>query len=84
VIITNEEVEHCVTGTTSHGLDDLVRDRGNSRISDCDGVERLEVVNEAQRAVLLLDAEPTGAVRGVRVLVYSGVNFLLEEFDDFV
>jgi hypothetical protein len=62
----------------------LVRDRRNSRVSDCDGIERLKVVNEAQRAILFLDAEPAGAVRRVGVLVYAGIDLLLEEFDDFV
>jgi hypothetical protein len=41
-------------------------------------------VNEVQRAILLLDAEPAGAVQRVRVLVYASVDLLLEEFDDFI
>jgi hypothetical protein len=69
---------------TSHGLDDLVRDRRNSQVLDCDSVERLKVVNEVQRAILFLDAEPAGVVRRVRVLVYAGIDLLLEEFDGFV
>ena len=62
MIVTNEEVKHHVTGASCHGLDDLVRDRGNSRVLDCDGIQRLEVVNKAQRAILFLDAEPAGVV----------------------
>ena len=41
-------------------------------------------MNQVQGAVLLLDAEPAGAVRGVRVLVHTGGDLLLEEFDDVV
>jgi hypothetical protein len=41
-------------------------------------------MNEAQRAILFLDAEPAGVVQRVGVLVYAGVDLLLEEFDDFV
>jgi hypothetical protein len=69
---------------TSHGLDDLVRDRRNSQVSDCDGVERLKIMNEVQRAILFLDAEPVGVVRRVGVLVYASINLLLEEFDNFI
>jgi hypothetical protein len=69
---------------TSHGLDNLVRDRRNSRVSDCDSVERLKVMIEVQRAVLFLDAEPAGVVQRVGVLIYAGIDLLLEEFDDFI
>ena len=41
-------------------------------------------MNKVQGAVLLLDAEPAGAVQGVRVLIHTGSNLLLEEFDDVV
>ena len=84
MIITNEEVKHHVTGVSCHGLDDLVRDRGNSQVLDCDSIQRLEVVNKAQRAILFLDTEPAGAVQGVGMLVHAGIDLLLEEFDDVV
>ena len=39
-------------------------------------------MDEAEHAVLLLDAEPAGAVGGVGMLVHARGDLLLEYFDD--
>jgi hypothetical protein len=47
MIIANKEIKHGVAGTAHHGLNNLVRVRGESRILDGDSIEGLKVVNEA-------------------------------------
>ena len=60
----------------------MVRDGRNTQVPDGDSIEGLEIVDKAERAILLLDAEPVGMVGGVRTLVHTRCKFLLEDFDD--
>ena len=62
VIIPDEEVKHAVACLTSHTFNELVRKWGHFGVPNGDGVERLEVMHEVQRASLLFDTEPVGAV----------------------
>jgi hypothetical protein len=61
-----------------HRLDDLVRDWWNTQVAYGDGIEGLEVVDKSKGAILLFDAKPAGAVRGIGVLVHTSGDLLLE------
>ena len=63
MVITREQVQHCVTGSASHGLDDLIRDGRDAQIADGDGVEGLEVVHDTQITALLVNAKPARLIR---------------------
>ena len=84
MVITGEQVQHCVTRTSSHGLDDLIWDGRYTRIVNGDSVEGLEVVHDAQFTTLLIDTEPTRPIGQVGRLVYSGGNILSEQLDDLL
>ena len=43
-------------------LDEIIKDGGNSRITNGDLVERLKIMNYANLAILLLDTEPSRAI----------------------
>jgi len=38
----------------------------------------------SERAVLLFDAKPPRSIRGIRGLIYTGSDLLLEKVDNFV
>ena len=58
VVISYEEVKHGVACAGSHAFDKLIDEWWNCCIANCDGIEGLEIVENAQGAVLLFDAEP--------------------------
>ena len=84
MVISDEEVEEQVAGSTCHCLNDLVRDGWNTRVADGDSVEQLQVMDEAQGTALLFNTEPAGAVGGIRVFIHSCCELLFDEPDDFL
>jgi hypothetical protein len=78
MVITNEEIQDGVAGTSCHGLDDLIQDWWNTQVADSDGVEGLEIMDKSEGTVLLLDTEPVGAVEGIGALIHTCSNLLLE------
>jgi len=84
MVITGEQVQHCVTRTSSYGLDDLIWDGRYARIANGDGVEGLEVMHNVQFAALLVDTEPMRPIGQVGRLVYSGGDLLSEQLDDLL
>jgi len=84
VIVANKKIQHGIAGATRHRLYNLVGIGRHAGVPDGDSVEGLQVMNEAQGPTFLLDAEPPGAVGGVRVFIHTGSALLLEEADDLV
>jgi len=82
VVISDKEIEDGIAGAASHGFYDLLGVGRESCIANCDGVEGLEVVDDAEHAVLLLDAKPAGAVQGIGRLIHAGSDLLSKELDD--
>jgi hypothetical protein len=78
MVITDEEIQDGVAGTSCHGLDDLIWDWWNTQVADSDSIEGLEIMDKLEGTILLLDAESAGAVGGVRALVHACGNLLLE------
>ena len=58
MIVANEQVEHAVARSSSHGLDDLLGDGGDARIPYGDSIEGLKVVDQVEGAALLRHCEP--------------------------
>ena len=57
VVVANKEVKDRVARTTGHGLYNLVSERSDTRVTNGNGVEGLQVVDEVKGAALLLDAK---------------------------
>jgi hypothetical protein len=63
----------------------MVSKRRKCCVFDSDSVERLQVMDELQRLpVFLHNTEPPGTVCCVRGLVYSTLDLILDDLDDFV
>jgi len=82
MVISREQIQHCVTGSAGHGFDDLIWDGRDTQIVDGDSIEGLEVMHDMQITALLVNAKPARLIRQVRRLVYTGSNLLLEQLDD--
>ena len=84
MVVADKEIQDGIARASCHGLDDLVRDWWDARVANSDGIKGLEVVDESERAILLLDTEPMGAVGGIGALVHACSNLLLEQLGHFV
>jgi hypothetical protein len=62
----------------------LVGKRRNARVSNSDSVERLEVVDDAERSTFLFHAKPSGAIRGIGMFVNACYKLVLEHLNDIV
>jgi hypothetical protein len=51
---------------------------------DCDGIERLEIVNNSEKPVLLFDTEPAGLIGSIEWLINACSDFLLEKVNNVV
>jgi hypothetical protein len=65
VVVSDEEVEHGIACARGHALYELVDEGQDGGIADGDSVEWLEVMDDAECAAFLFDAEPMGSVRSV-------------------
>ena len=82
MVIADKQVEHGVAHSPGHGLDDLIGRWWNASITDGDGVEGLEIMDQVQRATLLFDAEPARSVGGIGMLIYSCSKLVFEDLYD--
>jgi hypothetical protein len=63
----------------------VVSKRRECCVFDGNGVQGLQIVDESQGlSVLLDDAKPPGTIRCVGGFVYSALNLVLDDLDDFV
>jgi hypothetical protein len=67
-----------------HCLDDLVSQRWDARVADCNHIEGLEVVHKVQHATFLFHTEPVRPIWGIGVLVYTGHKLVLEYLYDLI
>ena len=84
LVISDKQVHHlvyCISGKSFCEVLDEWRSRG---VTDCDGIERLEVVDKAQGFTILFeDAKPVGAVCGCGWFVDSGCDLVLDNSNCF-
>jgi hypothetical protein len=66
VVVAYEEVEHGIAGASCHTLYELVSKGRDAGVSDSDGVEGLEVMDDVECSTLLLHTEPSRVVGGIR------------------
>jgi hypothetical protein len=78
MVITNKEVQNSVARASGHGLDNLVWNWWDARVANGNGIEGLEIMDKLEGTILLLDAEPAGAVGGIGALIHACSNLLLE------
>ena len=79
------QVEHSSAGTTCELLSDLFGEGGDAGVLDCDGIEGFETVDGTNGVGFFLRyAEPARAVRGVGVLVYTGIHLRPDNFADLI
>jgi hypothetical protein len=79
MVITDKEVQNSVARASSHRLDNLVRNWWDAQVANDNGIEGLEIMDKSEGTVLLLDAEPVGAVGGIGALVHTCGDLLLEQ-----
>jgi hypothetical protein len=84
VVVAYEEVEHGIAGASCHTLYELVSKGRDAGVSDSDGVEGLEVMDDAEHSTLLLHAEPSRVVGGIGAFVNACCKLVFEHLDNIV